>query len=87
MLIDGSAATGVTGTTGIALGSWSKTFSVLVGDFDGNGIVTAAYRIAVRNRFGTVVGLQRIYADVDGNGVVDAAELALVTANLGARRV
>jgi len=33
------------------------------------------------------VGLQRIYADVDGNGVVDAAELALVTANLGARRV
>jgi len=87
ILIDGSAATGVTGTTGIALGDWTKTVSVLIGDFDGNGIVTAADRTAVRSRYGAVSGLLRIYADIDGNGVVDAADMDLVTANLGGRRV
>jgi len=87
VLVDGSAATGITGTTGIALGDWTKTVSVLVGDFDGNGIVTAADRTAVRSRYGAVTGFLRLFADIDGNGVVDAADLELVAANLGGRRV
>src|SRR5262249_11935761 len=74
VLIDGSAATGITGTTGIALGSWAKTVSSLVGDFDGDGVVTTADRAAIKMRYGTVVGAQRLFADLDGNGIVSAAD-------------
>jgi hypothetical protein len=87
VLIDGSAATGVTGPGGVPIGDWAKTVSLLVGDFDGDGVVTATDRIAVRNRFGPVSGLTRLFADVDGNGIVDAADADLVTTNLGGRRV
>jgi ELWxxDGT repeat protein len=87
VLIDGSAASGVTNTTGIALGSWAKTVSTLVGDFDGDGVVTTADRAAIKLRYGTVVGAQRLFADLDGNGVVSASDADLVTANLGGRRV
>ena len=87
VLIDGSAATGVTGPGGVPIGDWAKTVSLLVGDFNGDGVVTATDRIAVRNRFGPVSGLTRLFADVDGNGVVDGADADLVMANLGGRRV
>jgi len=87
ILIDGSAATGVTGPGGVPIGDWAKTVSLLVGDFDGGGVVTATDRNAVRNRFGPVSGLTRLFADVDGNGVVDAADVDLVMFNLGGRRV
>jgi hypothetical protein len=87
ILIDGSAATGVTGPTGVPIGDWSKTVGVLVGDFDGDGVVTAADLAAVKSRYGAVAGTQRLRADLDGNGVVDAADASLVAANLGTRRV
>jgi Bacterial Ig domain/Dockerin type I domain len=86
VVIDGSAATGVTGPGGVPIGDWAKTVSLLVGDIDGDGVVTATDGIAVRNRFGPVSGLTRLFADVDGNGVVDAADVDLAMANLGGRR-
>jgi hypothetical protein len=61
--------------------------SVLVGDFDGDGLVTSADQAAVKARFGIVSGAGRLLADIDGNGIVDAADVALVTANLGTRKV
>ena len=87
VLIDGSATTGVTGTNGIALGSWARTVGTLVGDFDGDGVVTTADRAAIKMRYGTVVGTQRLFADLDGNGIVNASDADVVTANLGGRRV
>jgi ELWxxDGT repeat protein len=78
---------GVTGPAGVPLGTWASTFSLLVGDVDGNGLVTAADAAAVKTRFGTVDVTQRLFADLDGNGVVDAADANLAAANLGTRKV
>jgi hypothetical protein len=87
VLIDASAATGVTSPAGVATGDWTRTVSLLVGDFDGDGLVTSADRAAVKSRSGIVAGARRLLADIDGNGIVDAADVALVTANLGTRKV
>jgi ELWxxDGT repeat protein len=87
VLIDGSATAGVTGPGGVPIGDWATTFSMLVGDFDGSGLVTTADRIAVRSRYGAVSGIVRLFADINGDGVVDAVDADQVTANLGGRRV
>lgn len=80
------SATGVEDTSGNLLTKdWVRSFGLLAGDFDGNGIVNQADLKAIKKRFTKPkVALARL-ADVDGNGVVNQADLDRATSNMGQR--
>lgn len=73
--------TGAADASGNVLSPWARTFSLLTGDFDGNGVVTAADASGVKKKAGTT----NPWADVDGNGIVDAMDEATAKANKGHR--
>jgi VCBS repeat-containing protein len=67
---------------GNALGAdWARSFAVLPGDFDGNGVVNATDVTGVKGQKGKA----NASADINGDGVVNDADTARVTANLGSR--
>jgi VCBS repeat-containing protein len=67
---------------GNALGAdWARSFAVLPGDFDGNGVVNATDVSGVKGQKGKA----NANADINGDGVVNDADTARVTANLGQR--
>jgi hypothetical protein len=67
------------------LKSWSSSFGLLSGDFDGNGVVDKKDLSAIKSKFTKpkkpVVGL----ADLNGDGIVNQADYDLAKANLGKR--
>jgi hypothetical protein len=64
---------------------WARSFGVLSGDFDGNGVVNDRDAAGIRKKF-TRPGLaHNRFADVDGNGIVDQTDLDKAKANKGRR--
>jgi hypothetical protein len=79
--LTGTGPDGAKDASGNELRAWTRTFGLLAGDFDGNGVVTGSDATAVKKK----AGKANAWADVDGNGVVDAADEAKVKANKGKR--
>ena len=64
---------------------WARTFGVLAGDFDGNGIVDKKDLAGIKKKFTRKrVPLSRL-ADINGDGTVNQADLDIAKANLGKR--
>ncbi len=69
-------------------GTTSWNFSVLPGDFDGDGIVGTADLTAVRDQMPQYLGLGQtpsVWADINGDGVVDVNDYTLVKKLLNTR--
>jgi hypothetical protein len=60
---------------------WARSFAVLPGDFDGNGVVNSTDVSGVKKQKGKA----NANADINGDGVVNDADTASVTANQGTR--
>ena len=63
--------------------NWTKSFGLLAGDFDGNGVVNDLDLRNIRKRFTRPGVARNIVADVDGNGVVNQQDLDQATAMKG----
>jgi hypothetical protein len=61
--------------------TWGRTFAVLPGDFDGNGLVNSTDFDKVKGQKGKV----NVFADVNGDGVVNDQDTASVTAHMSTR--
>jgi len=82
LLATGSDA--IADAVGNALGggrAFSRSFRVLWGDFDDNGIVELLDIAGVTAAFAS--GNYHIFADMNGDGVVDADDVRLVTSRVG----
>jgi hypothetical protein len=78
--------TGVTSTLGMPLNggsAYTRNFAVLYGDYNGDGFVTSADLVAVRNL--VAGGSYNIFADVNGDGVVDLSDVNLIRALIGTK--
>ena len=60
---------------------WARSFGVLPGDFDGNGLVNSTDASGVKKQKGKA----NASADINGDGVVNDQDTARVTANQGDR--
>jgi Bacterial Ig domain/Subtilase family len=85
--LDGTSPAGVRGqgnSLPLVGGDFVRSFGVLPGDLDGNGIVTLAEANKVKKligkRYPALAG-----ADVDGDGVVTKKDYAIIKANVGKR--
>jgi hypothetical protein len=66
---------------------WTRSYGLLAGDYDGNGVVNARDIRAIRRRF-TRPGVPRDrFADIDGNGFIDQADLNIALGNRGKRLI
>jgi hypothetical protein len=85
LALDGHSAQGVRDESGNLLsgGDFFKTLKVLPGDVDGNGPVTAADLVLVRNMLPGFGGTPTIYGDIDGNNVVDINDYNFVKRRAG----
>ncbi len=61
--------------------AYSRTFEVLYGDFNDDGVVTLADAVLIRN----AIGSSNIFADLNGDGQVDLSDVNIVRSRLGAR--
>ncbi|HVK07939.1 MAG TPA: Ig-like domain-containing protein [Gemmataceae bacterium] len=62
---------------------YTRSFGLLIGDFDGSGRVTALDVTAIRKNVLTDPTKTNRFADVNGDGVVNQADADLAAANLG----
>jgi hypothetical protein len=67
----------------IAADPFHTSFAVLPGDVNGDGVVTIADAIGVRDHLQSYGGAYLIWADVDGNGVVDLTDMTAVRNRMG----
>jgi hypothetical protein len=80
--LSGEQAPPVSGSgPNIGADPFSNNFSVLPGDVDGDGVVSASDMVIERNEI--ISGGYLIWADVDGNGVVDLTDFTNVRKRLG----
>ncbi|HVK07938.1 MAG TPA: S8 family serine peptidase [Gemmataceae bacterium] len=80
------SAVGVTDLNANALArDYARTFGVLPGDFDGNGVVNAKDVSGIKRKFTTIPAKVSAWADLNADGVVDAADLAVVTTRMNTR--
>jgi VCBS repeat-containing protein len=80
------AAASVTDMSGNSLtANWAKSFAVLPGDFDGNGVVEDVDLTGIQANFSQPGRILNRFADVNGNGVVDATDLEIARTNKGKR--
>ena len=76
------AASGVSDLSGNSLvRNWGRTFGVLPGDYNGNGIVDDADLKAIKAKIGKIDK----FADIDGTGIVNQTDLDQATLNKGKR--
>ncbi len=61
-------------------GTTSKAFSVLPGDFNGDGVVSAADMLGVNDEVGLAYD---VWADINGDGTVDVNDVKAVRAKIG----
>ena len=69
-------------SSGNALATFSQSFKVLYGDFNGDGFVTSTDMVGVN---AATVAPYNIFADIDGNGVVNVADVQVVRSRLGTK--
>jgi hypothetical protein len=67
----------------IAASPYSTNFAVLPGDVNGDGVVTIADAIGVRDHLESVGGSYLGWADFDGNLVVDLTDMSEVRKRIG----
>ena len=76
----------VTDTSGNAVAAdWARTFGLLTGDYDGNGLVDNRDLAAIKKKLTRPGVAYDRFADVDGNGVVNQADVTKATANKSRR--
>ena len=73
------------GSTNTVAADWAKSFAVLPGDFDGNGVVDDIDLAGIQANFSAPGKVLNRWADVNGNGVVDATDLETARNNKGKR--
>ena len=61
-------------------GTTSKAFSVLPGDFNGDGVVAAADMTGVNNEIGQTYD---VWADLNGDGTVDINDVKVARSKIG----
>jgi hypothetical protein len=61
-------------------GLTTQAFNVLPGDFNGDGVVSAADMVGVNN---ATKGVYDIWADMNGDGKVDSNDVKLVKGKVG----
>ena len=69
-------------------GATSWNFSVLPGDFNGDGVVNSNDMVGVRNQTPAFLAPQVLpspFADIDGNGVVDLNDINVARSRIGTR--
>ena len=69
---------GANGSTNFAI-----PMSILLGDTNGNGTVTASDIAQTKSRIGQQIDATNFRSDVNANGYIDAADVALVKSRLG----
>jgi hypothetical protein len=79
--LTGTGPDGAKDAAGNELRAWSRAFGLLAGDFDGDGVVTAADATGVKKN----AGKANSWADLDGTGIVDVTDAAKAKANKGHR--
>ncbi len=79
----GDTNVGISGELGkfLETGDLLRTFSILSGDANGDGVVNSADMVYVRNNIGQV----NAFGDIDGDGDVDNVDINLVRQRLGAQ--
>ena len=63
-------------------GTTSKAFSVLPGDFNGDGVVSAADMTGVNNEMGQAYD---VWADLNGDGTVDINDVKVARTKIGTK--
>jgi hypothetical protein len=79
----GSGPNALTDASGNALGAgagFMRSLSVLFGDFNDDGVVSAADLVGVNNATATAYNL---FADMNGDGIVDVSDVQLVRTRIG----
>jgi len=79
-----SGANGIQDAHGTYLGNgtaFSKSFSVLYGDYNADGVVSAADMVLVNAQIGQH---NNIFADLNGDGVVNSLDVAVARSQIGA---
>jgi len=79
-----SGANGIQDAHGTYLGNgtaFSKSFSVLYGDYNADGVVSAADMVLVNAQIGQHYN---IFADLNGDGVVNSLDVAVARSQIGA---
>ncbi|MGH8092165.1 MAG: dockerin type I domain-containing protein [Chthoniobacterales bacterium] len=74
--------TGVTDSTG-AIGNFSRTMGVLIGDTTGDGTVNSGDIAQTESRSGQSVGSANFRSDVTADGTLNSADIALVKSKSG----
>ena len=64
---------------------FARTFAVLPGDFDGNGVVNAKDVTGIKKKFSTNPAKVSLWADLNADGVVDQADLTVAAGRLNTR--
>jgi hypothetical protein len=64
---------------------YARTFAVLPGDFDGNGVVNAKDVSGIKKKLTTNPAKVSLWADLNADGVVDQADMAVATGRLNTR--
>ena len=83
LALNGVAAPPNSGTgQNIAADPFATRFAVLPGDVDGDGVVSAADAVTVRNAIGS---LSSLFDDVNGDGVIDINDVNEVRKRIGLR--
>jgi hypothetical protein len=88
--LDGDSPDGVADLTGNFLqgGDLSRTLKILAGDFNGDGAVTSADAVGIRNQFAVYLPNDQspsIFADLNGDGVVDVNDYIQLRGRVGRR--
>jgi hypothetical protein len=73
------------GSGNLVKADWARSFGLLAGDFDGNGVVNDKDAKAIKKKFTRPRVAYNRFADVDGNGIVDQTDLDKARANKGRR--
>jgi hypothetical protein len=74
LALDGSSPNGIHATTPsvIMMGNYNRSFAVLPGDFNGDGVVNSPDIVGIRNEILGVSGaVPTVWGDLNGDGVVD----------------
>ncbi len=67
------------------IGDETRSFAVLPGDVDGNGLVDSKDTNEIKKNYRKTGARMNRFADVNGDGIVDKLDTDLATANLGKR--